>query len=86
MSRTTIESYIGMANAEISHFTEKVESELKWLEGHIRDLRLEVERGNVFEQINLVTAAARVSYAAGKLQTAQENLAIFTEIKKEQEA
>jgi hypothetical protein len=72
-----LEGYIGMANAEANHFTEKLESELKWLEGHIRDLRREVERGQLFDQINLVTAAARVSYSAGKLRAAQENIEIF---------
>jgi hypothetical protein len=80
MSRTHLDMYTSMATAEVNHFTEKVESELRWLEGHIRDLRKEVERGNVFDQINLVTAASRVAYSAGKLRAAQESVTAFKAI------
>jgi uncharacterized protein (DUF885 family) len=80
MSRTPLESYISHAEHDVEFYAKKLESELRWLDGHIRDLRREVERGNVFEQRNLVSKAADVAEVAGKIRAAHERLGILRDI------
>jgi len=80
--RTPLEAYISHAEHDVKFFTEKLESELRWLEGNVRDLRQEVERGSVFEQRNLVAKAADVAEVAGKIRAAQERLGILRDIAK----
>ena len=83
MSRSVLEGYIAHAEHDIEFFTKKLDSELRWLEGSIRDLRQEVERGSVFEQRNLVAKAADVAEVAGKIRAAQERLGILRDIASE---
>ena len=78
--RTPLEGYISHAEHDIEFYAKKLESELKWLEGNIRAIRREVERGSVFEQRNLVAKAADVAEAAGKLRAAHERLGILRDI------
>jgi len=76
-----IDHYMRMAESNVHFFEEKVASELLWLEGGIRDLRREVERGRIYEQRNLVSKAADVAEAAGKLRAAHEALQTLTAIR-----
>ena len=80
MNGTPIEGYISHAEHDVEFYTEKLASELRWLEGNIRDLRREVERGSVFEQRNLVAKAADVAEVAGKIRAAQERLGVLRDI------
>ena len=80
MTRTLLEGYISRAEHDVEFYTEKLDSELRWLEGNIRDLRREVERGNVFEQRNLVAKAADVAEVAGKIRAAYERLGVLRDI------
>jgi len=80
MTRTPIEGYISHAEHDVEFYAEKLASELRWLEGNIRDLRREVERGNVFEQRNLVAKAADVAEVAGKIRAAHERLGVLRDI------
>ena len=83
MSRTALEGYISHAESDVKFYTEKLASELRWLEGSILDLRREVERGSVFEQRNLVAKAADVAEVAGKIRAAHERLGVLRDIASE---
>ena len=72
--------YLRVAESNVKFFEEKVASELLWLEGNIRDIRREVERRNIFEQRNLISKAADVAEAAGKLRAAHESVATLKAI------
>lgn len=80
MNRTPLEGYISHAEHDIDFYAKKLDPELRWLEGSIRDLRREVETGNVFEQRNLVAKAADVAEVAGKIRAAHERLGILRDI------
>lgn len=56
----------------IEHYTERVKQSIRWLEGRIADLRGEMERGQIFEQTNLINAAGSVADNAGKLRALYE--------------
>lgn len=70
--RTPLDHELRMQESSVEFFTRKLDSELRWLEGNIADLRREVERGSIFEQRNLVAKAADVAEVAGKLRAAIE--------------
>lgn len=77
---TRLNGYTRHAEHDVQFYADKVASELTWLEGNIRDLRQEVERGSIHEQRNLVAKAADVADAAGKLRAAHERLGILRDI------
>lgn len=70
--RSALDHELRMQESSVEFFTQKIHSELRWLEGNITDLRREVERGAIFEQRNLVAKAADVAEVAGKLRAAIE--------------
>ena len=78
--RTPMDHEIRMQEANVRFFTEKLDSELRWLESGIADLRREVDRKSIFEQRNLVAKAADVAEVAGKLRSAHEALALLARV------
>ncbi|KIA72707.1 hypothetical protein ANMWB30_24750 [Arthrobacter sp. MWB30] len=75
-----VEHELRMQESNIKFFTDKLNSELRWLESGIADLRREVERGAIFEQRNVVAKAADVAEVAGKLRAAIEAREIIQRI------
>lgn len=53
-------------------FTERMLSEIGWVEGHIRDLKRAVEAGTVPSADNLVASASRVHAYALKVDLTRE--------------
>ena len=79
-TRGPLEHELRMQESGVEFYTQKLNSELRWLEGNIVDLRREVERGAIFEQRNLVAKAADVAEVAGKLRSAIEAREIIQRI------
>lgn len=78
--RSPMDHEIQAQEANARFFAEKLDSELRWLESGIADLRREVARKSIFEQRNLVAKAADVAEVAGKLRAAHESLALLARV------
>lgn len=76
--RTTLDVMESQAKAELNFLTEKLESNLKWLESEIRNMRRDVSKGSIFPSTNMTKMAAdtdqihtRLKYATEALMTIQ---------------
>lgn len=83
--RTALYVATVQAKGEFDFLTEKIESELKWLDSDIRSLRRDIEKGDYYEATNLVSTAANVARMATRLKYAAENIETFKTLKEEQD-
>ena len=80
----TLESLrLHSAEGEVTFYAGRLESELKWLESSIADIRREVSRDSVHEARNLVAKAGDVSDYVGKLRGAHERVALLKDLVKD---
>lgn len=59
------------------HLRGKLEQELKWLERNIGDIRRELERGLVYEDLNIVSKAADVQRITAKLDMMRQTRSMY---------
>ena len=74
------------AEGEVSFFKGRLESELKWLEDGIVDIRREMDSGRMHEARNIVAKAGDVADYVGKLRGAYERLELLNDIMKSEAA
>ena len=84
--RTIAELRQHSIEGEFEFMKGRLESELKWLESGIADIRREMDRGSMNEARNLVAKAGDVADYVGKLRSAHERLELLKDITATQEA
>jgi hypothetical protein len=70
--RTISDHYLRSTQSEIDHYRRKVDSDLKWLENGIKDLRQGIERASIPDQRNLASTVADVIESAARLRAAYQ--------------
>ena len=78
--RTIAELRHHSTEGEVKFFSDRLESELKWLESGIADIRREMARGSMNEARNLVAKSGDIADYAGKLRSAYERLGLLEDI------
>lgn len=84
MDKSRMSHHLRMAEGDVKFMAARIESELGWLEGHIAELRRDIERGRVNEGRNLVAKAADIVDYLGKLRSALDRVTVLEDIATEE--